>query len=134
MTGIIMEGRSDVGNRYEKEEKSGLNRMLDLRIFNETNIHGFFKKRGYLFRDLFRDVKMTLWKPTHDPMYIRFAPYFEMDKSGKNGREKRKRDRNSERSMRERHNEAQGHRDETNQGTKFFIKYKCCFHLQLSLL
>ena len=45
MMGIIMEGRSDVGNRYEKEKKSGLNQMLDLRIFNGTNIHGF-KKRG----------------------------------------------------------------------------------------
>ena len=33
MTGIIMEGRSDGENRFEMEKKSGLNRMLDLRIF-----------------------------------------------------------------------------------------------------
>ena len=30
-----MEGRSDVENRYEKEAKSGLNRMLDLWIIRE---------------------------------------------------------------------------------------------------
>ena len=84
---------------------------------------------------MFRDVKMTLWKPTHDPTYLRFAPYFKMDESGKNGREKWKKDRTRREVVGKGMEEILGNTmnidRNSNQRNQFFIKTTVVFFLHL---
>ena len=69
---------------------------------------------------------MTLRKPTQDPTYLRLAPYFEMDESGKNGKEKSRGGKTSEKRGCERstvkHKNTEVNRNQSNQ---FFINKSC---------